>query len=127
MSTSQEKVPLEPLDMSWPDTNRKRVTYLLILPLILPLWLTLPDTRKPESKKFFVITFTGSILWIAIFSYLMVWWATITGQTFTIPPEGYTYYEDGICIIAVSYQSDYSNLYILGDTFLRNFVSTYNY
>ena len=87
MSTSQEKVPLEPLDMSWPDTNRKRVTYLLILPLILPLWLTLPDTRKPESKKFFVITFTGSILWIAIFSYLMVWWATITGQTFTIPPE----------------------------------------
>lgn len=27
------------------------------------------------SKKYFVITFLGSIGWIAIFSYLMVWWA----------------------------------------------------
>ena len=81
-----EELP-QPLDMSWPETNRKRLTYILILPLILPLWLTLPDTRKPESKKFFSITFVGSILWIAVFSYLMVWWATITGEAFSIPPE----------------------------------------
>ena len=81
-----EELP-QPLDMSWPETNRKRLTYILILPLILPLWITLPDTRKPESKKFFSITFLGSILWIAVFSYLMVWWATITGEAFSIPPE----------------------------------------
>ena len=46
-----------------------------------------PCTRKPESKKFFAITFIGSILWIAVFSYLMVWWATVTGEAFSIPPE----------------------------------------
>ena len=39
------------------------------------------------GKKFFPVTFFGSILWIAAFSYLMVWWATITGEAFTIPPE----------------------------------------
>ena len=84
---AEEDEPVEPLDMSWPDTCQKRITYLLVLPLVLPLWLTLPDTRKSESKKFFAITFLGSILWIAVFSYLMVWWATITGEAFSIPPE----------------------------------------
>ena len=39
------------------------------------------------GKKFFYITFIGSILWIAAFSYLMVWWSTITGNAFSIPPE----------------------------------------
>lgn len=42
-----------------------------------PLQLTsLPfQTFTQESRKFFVITFLGSITWIAMFSYLMVWWA----------------------------------------------------
>ena len=39
------------------------------------------------AKKFFPVTFLGSILWIAAFSYLMVWWATVTGDTVGIPPE----------------------------------------
>ena len=37
------------------------------------------------ARKWFPITFIGSILWIAGFSYLMVWWATSTGDTFGIP------------------------------------------
>ena len=32
-----------------------------------------------------MVTFIGSILWIAVFSYLMVWWATRTGGTMGIP------------------------------------------
>jgi hypothetical protein len=39
------------------------------------------------ARKFFPIAFIGSILWIAAFSYLMVWWATIAGDTIGIPPE----------------------------------------
>uniref|UniRef100_UPI001EAF1366 sodium/potassium/calcium exchanger 1 n=1 Tax=Oncorhynchus gorbuscha TaxID=8017 RepID=UPI001EAF1366 len=38
-------------------------------------------------KRFFVITFLGSILWIAIFSYLMVWWAHQVGETIGISEE----------------------------------------
>ena len=77
----------EPLSLAWPDTCSKRITYVCFLPLVLPLWLTLPDTRKQESRKLFPISFIGSILWIAVFSYLMVWWATISGEAFSIPPE----------------------------------------
>merc|ERR1712088_29311 len=49
-----------------------------------PLYYTLPDTKKPKLKKFFVITFLGSIVWIAVYSYLMVWWATVTGKVIGI-------------------------------------------
>uniref|UniRef100_A0A4W5QDD1 Solute carrier family 24 member 2 n=1 Tax=Hucho hucho TaxID=62062 RepID=A0A4W5QDD1_9TELE len=77
----------QPLSLSWPDTMRKRFTYLLIMPIIFPLWLTLPDVRKPTAKKFFPISFLGSICWIAGFSYLMVWWAHQVGETIGITEE----------------------------------------
>uniref|UniRef100_H3D184 Sodium/calcium exchanger membrane region domain-containing protein n=1 Tax=Tetraodon nigroviridis TaxID=99883 RepID=H3D184_TETNG len=73
--------------LSWPESTRKRLTYLLIVPIVLPLWLTLPDVRKPSSKKFFPITFLGAICWIAFFSYLMVWWAHQVGETIGITEE----------------------------------------
>ncbi|KAM9817643.1 sodium/potassium/calcium exchanger 1-like [Neosynchiropus ocellatus] len=77
----------EPLSLEWPETRRKQATYLFLLPIVLPLWLTLPDVRNPESKRYFVVTFLGSILWIAVFSYLMVWWAHQVGETIGISEE----------------------------------------
>ncbi|XP_062379712.1 sodium/potassium/calcium exchanger 2-like [Sardina pilchardus] len=77
----------KPLSLAWPDTCRKRVTYLLIFPIVFPLWLTLPDVRRDSAKPFFPITFIGSISWIAAFSYLMVWWAHQVGETFYITEE----------------------------------------
>ncbi|XP_049328409.1 sodium/potassium/calcium exchanger 2 isoform X3 [Astyanax mexicanus] len=77
----------QPLSLSWPETCRKRFTYLFILPIVFPLWITLPDVRKPTSKKFFPITFLGAICWIAAFSYLMVWWAHQVGETIGITEE----------------------------------------
>ncbi|XP_078069983.1 sodium/potassium/calcium exchanger 2-like [Mustelus asterias] len=77
----------QPLSLAWPDTPRKRFIYLVILPIVLPLWITLPDVRKKKLRKFFVISFFGSITWIAGFSYLMVWWAHQVGETIGITEE----------------------------------------
>ncbi|XP_056907136.1 sodium/potassium/calcium exchanger 1 isoform X2 [Takifugu flavidus] len=77
----------EPLSLEWPDTPRKQATYLLLLPIIFPLWFTIPDVRNQKSRKFFAVTFLGSILWIAVFSYLMVWWAHQVGETIGISEE----------------------------------------
>ncbi|XP_036140381.1 sodium/potassium/calcium exchanger Nckx30C isoform X2 [Monomorium pharaonis] len=90
----------EGLNMSWPNSPRKRLTYILVLPILFPLWLTLPDTRTPRGKKFFPITFMGSIFWIAAYSYLMVWWANVFGDTVAIPPEvmGLTFLAAGTSI-----------------------------
>ncbi|XP_029379209.1 sodium/potassium/calcium exchanger 1 [Echeneis naucrates] len=83
----EEEKEDEPLSLEWPDTPRKQATYLILLPIVFPLWLTVPDVRNPKSKKFFVVTFLGSILWIAVFSYLMVWWAHQVGETIGISEE----------------------------------------
>uniref|UniRef100_A0A336MEF1 CSON014811 protein n=2 Tax=Culicoides sonorensis TaxID=179676 RepID=A0A336MEF1_CULSO len=99
MGNDNEDEP-EALSMAWPDTNRKRLTYILVAPILFPLWLTLPDTRTPKGKKWFPITFIGSIVWIAAYSYLMVWWANVAGDTARIPPEvmGLTFLAAGTSI-----------------------------
>uniref|UniRef100_A0A3Q3J422 Sodium/potassium/calcium exchanger 1 n=1 Tax=Monopterus albus TaxID=43700 RepID=A0A3Q3J422_MONAL len=83
----EEKKEDEPLSLEWPDTRRKQATYLFLLPIVFPLWLTVPDVRNQKYRKFFVATFLGSILWIAVFSYLMVWWAHQVGETIGISEE----------------------------------------
>ncbi|XP_070104372.1 sodium/potassium/calcium exchanger 2 isoform X2 [Equus asinus] len=77
----------QPLSLTWPSDTRKQVTFLIVFPIVFPLWITLPDVRKPSSRKFFPITFFGSITWIAVFSYLMVWWAHQVGETIGISEE----------------------------------------
>uniref|UniRef100_A0A0K0FYH1 Sodium/potassium/calcium exchanger 1 (inferred by orthology to a human protein) n=1 Tax=Strongyloides venezuelensis TaxID=75913 RepID=A0A0K0FYH1_STRVS len=77
----------EPLDLTWPQTRQKQLVYLILSPITYSLYLTLPDVRRAGYKKYVVITFGGSILWIAFFSYLMVWWSSTIGSTFNIPTE----------------------------------------
>ncbi|XP_009278694.1 PREDICTED: sodium/potassium/calcium exchanger 1 [Aptenodytes forsteri] len=77
----------EPLSLEWPETRKKQAIYLFLFPIVFPLWSTMPDVRNPDSRKFFVITFFGSIVWIAVFSYLMVWWAHQVGETIGISEE----------------------------------------
>ncbi|NXJ78374.1 NCKX1 protein, partial [Trogon melanurus] len=77
----------KPLSLKWPETRKKQAIYLFLFPIVFPLWSTMPDVRNPDSKKFFVVTFFGSIIWIAVFSYLMVWWAHQVGETIGISEE----------------------------------------
>lgn len=42
-------------------------------PLIFLLCVTIPNCSKPRWEKFFMVTFITATLWIAVFSYLMVW------------------------------------------------------
>lgn len=41
----------EPLSLEWPDTRRKQATYLFLLPIVFPLWLTVPDVRNPVKQN----------------------------------------------------------------------------
>jgi len=61
-----------------------KVMWALSLPLMVPMWITIPDPQDKSRAKFFPIAFIMSILWIAIFSYFMVWWATLAGVTLGI-------------------------------------------
>ncbi|XP_075048850.1 sodium/potassium/calcium exchanger 4 isoform X2 [Mixophyes fleayi] len=54
-------------------------------PLICILYFSIPNCGKPRWANFFMLTFILSTIWIAIFSYLMVWMVTVIGYTLGIP------------------------------------------
>lgn len=88
-SVLEEEGGDKPLDMGWPVSSRwhKQLLYVFLFPILFPLWLTMADVRRLEKRKYFPLTFLLSILWIAFFSYLMVWLANTIGLTLGIPTE----------------------------------------
>ncbi|XP_056403050.1 sodium/potassium/calcium exchanger 4 isoform X2 [Hyla sarda] len=54
-------------------------------PLICVLYFTIPNCSRPRWENFFMLTFILSTVWIAIFSYIMVWMVTVIGYTLGIP------------------------------------------
>uniref|UniRef100_A0A8C6S248 Solute carrier family 24 member 4b n=1 Tax=Neogobius melanostomus TaxID=47308 RepID=A0A8C6S248_9GOBI len=62
-----------------------KIKWLISWPLLLLLFLTVPNCAKPRWERFFMVSFILSTLWIAIFSYVMVWMVTIIGYTLGIP------------------------------------------
>merc|ERR1711939_1280277 len=75
------------LEIKWPEDTCAQVNFVISLPLIFLFMYTLPDVRRKEHKNKFAISFIGSIAWLAFFSFLMVWWATIVGDSLGIPSE----------------------------------------
>ncbi|XP_067099217.1 sodium/potassium/calcium exchanger 4a [Osmerus mordax] len=68
-----------------PGGAMERVKWLLCWPILLLLYLTVPDCAKPRWERCFLLSFFLSTVWIAIFSYFMVWMVTIIGFTLGIP------------------------------------------
>ena len=86
-----------------PEPGSSAITYCRfysVLPLAVAFYLTLPDARNPKCRQYFALTFLGSIVWIGIFSYWMVCWATTIGDVFGIPPAvmGLTFLAAGTSI-----------------------------
>ncbi|KAL3916990.1 MAG: hypothetical protein SGILL_004921 [Bacillariaceae sp.] len=59
--------------------------YILCFPLVLVLTLTIPDVQRPGNGKWCYLSFFMSIAWIGGFSYFMVDWAELVGNTIGIP------------------------------------------
>ncbi|XP_016061206.1 PREDICTED: sodium/potassium/calcium exchanger 4 [Miniopterus natalensis] len=78
-----ETAILSPFSM--PATRGDKAKWMFTWPLIFLLCITIPNCSKPRWEKFFMVTFITATLWIAVFSYLMVWLVTIIGYTFGIP------------------------------------------
>ncbi|TSL28162.1 Sodium/potassium/calcium exchanger 3 [Bagarius yarrelli] len=62
-----------------------RVKWVVSWPLGVLLYFTVPNCILPRWHHWFMVTFISSTLWIAIFSYLMVWMVTIISYTLDIP------------------------------------------
>ncbi|KFQ70938.1 Sodium/potassium/calcium exchanger 4, partial [Phaethon lepturus] len=70
---------------SLPDGKVNKIKWILTWPLIFVLFCTIPNCSKPRWERCFMATFILSTLWIALFSYFMVWMVTVIGYTLGIP------------------------------------------
>ena len=76
-----------------PDGLVPKITWFLLLPITLPLYVTVPDVRWHSGKcvksyqSCYAVTFSLSILWIAIYSFFMVWFITCLGDFMGLSQE----------------------------------------
>ncbi|XP_075711339.1 sodium/potassium/calcium exchanger 5 isoform X2 [Rhinoderma darwinii] len=74
-----------PSVFTMPENDFKRILWVLSLPIITLLYLTVPDCRRRSWKKWFILTFIMSAVWISGVTYILVWMVTIVGETLGIP------------------------------------------
>ncbi|XP_042349285.1 sodium/potassium/calcium exchanger 3-like [Plectropomus leopardus] len=79
----EENTPFKPFVL--PDGWCVRVKWLLSWPVSVLLYCTIPDCNLPRWERWYLLTFLSSTLWIALYSYLMVWMVTIISYTLGIP------------------------------------------
>mmetsp|Transcript_32101 Transcript_32101/g.73908 ORF Transcript_32101/g.73908 Transcript_32101/m.73908 type:complete len:619 (+) Transcript_32101:30-1886(+) len=72
----------EPGLMDFPDTLKDKVIWILSLPVIAPIYFLTPQ----PSERWFLVCFIFSLVWIALLSFLLVWWVEILGQALHIDP-----------------------------------------
>ncbi|XP_063348067.1 sodium/potassium/calcium exchanger 3 [Pelmatolapia mariae] len=68
-----------------PAGGFNKLKWLLAWPLALLLYFTIPNCSTPRWENWFMLSFVSSTLWIASFSYIMVWMVTVIGFTLGIP------------------------------------------
>uniref|UniRef100_A0A674BD82 Solute carrier family 24 member 4a n=1 Tax=Salmo trutta TaxID=8032 RepID=A0A674BD82_SALTR len=74
-----------PEDKTAEEEEGEKVKWLISWPILLLLYFTVPNCAKPRWERFFMLSFFLSTVWIAVFSYFMVWMVTIIGYTLGIP------------------------------------------
>ncbi|XP_062856583.1 sodium/potassium/calcium exchanger 3 isoform X2 [Trichomycterus rosablanca] len=80
---TEHEQPLSPLIV--PGGRCEKAKWLFSWPLIFLLYYTVPNCALTRWERWFMVTFVLSTLWIAVFSYLMVWMVTIISHTLDIP------------------------------------------
>ncbi|XP_023680876.1 sodium/potassium/calcium exchanger 3 isoform X1 [Paramormyrops kingsleyae] len=75
--------PLQPFHV--PSGVCNKVKWVTAWPLCLLLFFTVPNCANPRWERWFMVTFVNSTIWIASFSYVMVWMVTVIGYTLGIP------------------------------------------
>lgn len=81
LTSSPSLVPSERRSVfAVPESDFKRILWVLSLPIITLLFLTTPDCRRSFWRKWFMITFFMSAVWISGFTYVLVWMVTVVGK-----------------------------------------------
>jgi Ca2+/Na+ antiporter len=75
--------PFDPFDRG--EGVIDMLIWLVTIPLVIVIYLTIPDCKNPRFAKCWPLTFFLCIVWIAALAYVMVWMATVFGVVAGIP------------------------------------------
>ncbi|KAL3995817.1 inhibin beta B chain [Sarotherodon galilaeus] len=75
--------PLVPFKV--PGGVCNKLKWLIMWPLSLLLFFTVPNCAKRRWERWFMVSFLTATIWIAGLSYIMVWMVTVIGFTLGIP------------------------------------------
>lgn len=97
-----------------------RVKWVITWPLGILLYCTVPNCIRPRWHRWFMVTFVVSTLWIAVFSYLMVWMVSARVSRSEMASGGYCPNEPLFLMLQVTIISHTLDIpdYIMGITFL---------
>lgn len=62
-----------------------KLIWIFTLPSIVLFYITIPDCRRKDWRKFYLVTFTISAFWMGGLSYILVWMVSVMGYTYNIP------------------------------------------
>lgn len=75
--------PFDPFEV--PEAAHWKVWWIMTLPLVLCMYVTIPDCSREERQRVYPVTFLMCILYLGALAYMMVWMANELGQTIGIP------------------------------------------
>ncbi|XP_046573491.1 sodium/potassium/calcium exchanger 4-like [Haliotis rubra] len=85
-SSSDKSLPHHHSPWIVPESFFLRIFWVAMVPVKMLLYVTVPDCRRRTKwRKLYLVTFSMSVLWIAVFSYVLVWMVTIAGDALEIP------------------------------------------
>ena len=67
----------------WPATTKKRIIYVLVMPLTHLQWLSIPDPRAGKQNLYPVSLFM-SLVWIFAYSYVIVWFTYVVTTAYNL-------------------------------------------
>lgn len=83
--SDDDNEPANPFEM--PEKRLSKILHIILFPLYLVFFLTIPDARRPFFRRFpfYFLSFLMSTVYLGALTYLLVWMVVIIAFTFDIP------------------------------------------
>lgn len=82
-----ETINKDATDLKFPDTGKKWdiFVYIIQIPLTHLQYISIPDPLSKRNENFYPLSLIMSILWIFLYSYIIVWFTYDTSRVINIP------------------------------------------
>merc|ERR1712131_269010 len=94
-----------------PSCTIEFMKWCICWPLLFLMFITIPNCNTKRFEKFFIVSFIVSTVWIAAYSYMMVWMVCLIGYTVGVADTimGITFLAAGTSIPGTDWNKDHCN------------------